>query len=63
MTNFENTASSLSTEPLPELKAWRYEMICKLISSGVTNPDELIKTTTKIYTFIVSPKVLPTHRN
>ena len=59
--NFKNTASTLQIEAPPELKAWRHEMLCTLISSGVTNPKELIATTEELYRYIVQLKVSPSH--
>ena len=57
--DFKNTASTLQVEASPELKAWRHEMLCALISEGVTNPKELIATTEELYQYIVQPKGSP----
>lgn len=41
-------------------RAWRHLMACKLIESGVSDPDQIIKTIEALHSFIISPaKPLP----
>ena len=52
--DFENLASVLPTDVPPELKAWRHEVMCKLIDAGVTNPDEIKQSVDTLYELVTS---------
>ena len=36
-------------------RTWRHLMACKLIESGLSDPDEIIKTVNVLHDFIISP--------
>ena len=36
-------------------RAWRHLMACKLIESGVNDPDKIIETIEALHDFIISP--------
>lgn len=51
----ENIAVGLDGESEGAVRAWRHDMICKLINAGIVNPEHLKDTVSTLYEFIVSP--------
>jgi len=51
----KNIAEQLDSDSVGATRAWRHQMICKLIEAGVTNPDEIEHSVESLYEFVVSP--------
>lgn len=51
----KNIAEQLDGDSVGPLRAWRHQMICKLIDVGVTNPEEIESSVDRLYNFLVSP--------
>jgi|GEM_PF-5651924 len=51
----KNIAERLDSDSVGATRAWRHQMICKLIEAGVTNPDEIEHSVESLYEFVVSP--------
>ncbi|KJX72756.1 MULTISPECIES: hypothetical protein [Acinetobacter calcoaceticus/baumannii complex] len=51
----KNIAEQLDGDSVGPLRAWRHQMICKLIDAGVTNPEEIESSVDRLYNFLVSP--------
>lgn len=51
----KNIAELLDDDSVGPLRAWRHQMICKLIEAGVVNPGEIEHSVDSLYKFIVSP--------
>lgn len=51
----ENIAQQIGSDSVGATRAWRHQMICKLIDAGVTNPDEIKHSVDSLYEFVVSP--------
>lgn len=50
----KNVAEQLDSNSEGALRAWRHQMICKLIDAGVTNPEEIKHSVNALYELIVS---------
>ncbi|RZG74149.1 hypothetical protein EXE10_20620 [Acinetobacter sp. WCHAc060033] len=51
----ENIAQQIGSDSVGATRAWRHQMICKLIDAGVTNPGEIKHSVDSLYEFVVSP--------
>jgi len=51
----KNIAEHLDGSSEAIVRAWRHQMICKLIDAGITKPKEIQHTVDSLYNFIVSP--------
>ncbi|WP_151963441.1 hypothetical protein [Acinetobacter oleivorans] len=51
----KNIAEQLDGDSVGPLRAWRHQVICKLIDAGVTNPKEIESSVETLYNFVVSP--------
>ncbi len=50
----KNIAEQLDSDSVGATRAWRHQMICKLIDAGVTNPEEIKHSVSTLYDFLVS---------
>ena len=50
----ENIAKQLDSNSVGTIRAWRHQMICKLIEAGVVDPEEIKHSVDNLYEFVVS---------
>ncbi|MDQ9022786.1 hypothetical protein RFI02_16905 [Acinetobacter sichuanensis] len=51
----ENIAKQLDGDSMGAIRAWRHQVICKLIEAGVVDPEEIKQSVDSLYKFVVSP--------
>lgn len=51
----ENIAKQLDGDSIGAIRAWRHQVICKLIEAGVVDPEEIKQSVESLYKFVVSP--------
>lgn len=51
----KNIAEHLDGSSEAIVRAWRHQMICKLIDAGVTDPIEIEKSVNSLYSLITTP--------
>ncbi|MGM1003023.1 hypothetical protein GPS59_16555 [Acinetobacter haemolyticus] len=53
----KNIAEQLADDSVGATRAWRHQMICKLIDAGITNPGEIKHSVDSLYDLVISQPI------